>query len=86
MNITIGTKVRSFDFEGHELEGKRACYVEGIVTGIKKSEGFCDRYIIAVDRQVFAGKEIEPRMTEVFPPINGTPSLFSGPTNYVVRI
>ena len=32
--ITIGTRVRSFDFpDNRQLTGERACYVEGEVTG-----------------------------------------------------
>ena len=33
--ITIGTRVRSFDFpDNRQLTGERACYVEGEVTGL----------------------------------------------------
>ncbi len=84
-HIPIGSRVRSFDFAPHnrETEGEHACFVEGVVTGIKKTEGFCDRFVIKVERRVFAGEESTDLGWEAFPPVNGTPSLFSGPTNGV---
>ena len=81
--IQVGSKVRSFDFArgdgGRELEGERACYVEGIVEGFKEVEG-CERYIVRVDRKVFGGEEedILGRFPYVYPPVNGTPKLFGG--------
>ena len=81
--IQVGSKVRSFDFardgRGRDLEGERACYVEGVVEGFKEVEG-CERYIVRVDRKVFGGEEedILGRFPHVYPPINGTPKLFGG--------
>ena len=53
--IQVGSKVRSFDFardgRGCQLEGERACYVEGVVEGFKDLEG-CERYVTRVDRKV----------------------------------
>jgi hypothetical protein len=76
MNITIGNRVRSFDFHYmRDLDGPRSCYMEGVVTGIEKIRG-CDRYIIAVDRCVSGGKE-QPAQNyppEICPPVNGTPT------------
>ena len=90
MAIQIGNRVRSFDFaEGPDrraLTGERACYVEGTVMAIEEVQG-CDRYRIFVDRDVFRGKELDTRVgNEVFPPVNGTPTMFSGPTDYVELI
>ena len=80
--IQVGSKVRSFDFardgRGRQLEGERACYVEGVVEGFKKLEG-CERYVIRVERKVWAGEEVEdPYRGHVYPPVNGTPKLFGG--------
>ncbi len=76
MNITIGNRVRSFDFHYmRDLDGPRSCYMEGVVTGIEKIRG-CDRYIIAVDRCIVRGKE-QPAQNyppEICPPVNGTPT------------
>jgi len=46
----------------------------------------CDRYIIRVERQVFDGAEISIRNAYVFPPVNGSPALFGGPTKGVELI
>ena len=87
MEIQIGNRVRSFDFadgpDGRALKGDRACYVEGTVMAIEEVQG-CDRYRILVNRDVFQGEELENRVgREVFPPVNGTPTLISGPTDFV---
>tara|TARA_Y100000593_G_C4302162_1_gene333926 strand:- start:1502 stop:1792 length:291 start_codon:yes stop_codon:yes gene_type:complete len=87
MSIQIGTRVRSFDFSrgpgGRDLEGEYACYIEGQVIGFTDIEG-CKRYKILVDRDVFGGKDSKERVGQVrFPPVNGTPTLFSGKTDYV---
>lgn len=83
--IKVGDRVRSFDFEGRELEGERACYREGVVIGIGRF-GFpdCDRYKIFVDRVVWAGEEdvlsdndpVAGRV--IYPPVNGVPMVFRG--------
>ena len=72
MDITVGTKVRSFDFDGRDLEGERACYAEGKVVGFEKLEG-CERYVIEVTRRVFGGDE-DDRRGKIYPPVNGTPT------------
>lgn len=68
----VGDRVRSFDFarpgtdDGRDLEGERACYMEGVVEAIVREDGHgvrfpdCDRYRIRVDRIVFAGHEQTP--------------------------
>ena len=89
MEITTGTKVRSFDFaqfgSGRDLTGDRACYVEGIVQGIDSAVGY-DRYIIKVTRDVFGGQDMDRRVGEtVYPPVNGTLAI-SGVTDYVEAI
>lgn len=71
--IVTGSRVRSFDFASHDLAGERACYIEGVVTGLPHIEG-CTRYAIAVDRVVIGGKERPARTNHVAtPPVNGTP-------------
>lgn len=82
--IRVGDKVRSFDFEGRELTGERACYVEGTVVEIgKPPAGVCNcdnHYHIVVEKRVWGGKA---NPTDgfigqtVYPPTNGSPSLFN---------
>ncbi len=84
MDITVGTRVRSFDFESRDLEGERACYVEGVVVGIVDEGMDCPRYNIRVERKVFGGKECEvPEGHHVYPPVNGTRTTFGRTTNGV---
>lgn len=78
--IKVGSVVRSFDFAagkyGRDLEGERACYVEGVVEEIGEVIEGCPRYKIRVTRDVFGGEEKPTRVgTYVFPPINGTPTM-----------
>ena len=82
--IKVGNRVRSFDFpRSRDLEGERACYVEGIVEGFEHVEG-CERYKIRVERKVWAGEEVEnPYRGHVYPPLNGTPRTFGGECNGV---
>ena len=88
--LKVGDKVRSFDFardgRGKQLKGERACYVEGTIEGFKRIEG-CDRYMIRVERKVWAGEEVEnPYDGHVFPPLNGTPRLLGGVCEGVDKI
>ncbi len=79
--IEVGNKVRSYDFP-HDRE----CYVEGVVEALTEKEG-CERYMIRVTRKVWAGEEVEdPYRGCVYPPVNGTPKLFGGVTNFVERV
>ena len=83
--IQIGDRVRSFDFaNSRDVDGERACYVEGVLEGFKEVEG-CQRYVIRVDRKVFGGQEedILGRFKYVYPPANGTPTPFGGLTCFV---
>lgn len=71
--IQVGSKVRSYDFP-HALD----CYVEGVVEDFKEFEG-CKRYMLRVDRKVWAGEEVkDPYRGHVYPPVNGTPKLCGG--------
>ena len=73
MNIQIGSKVRSFDFHSRDIAGEDACYIEGEVVDIRWEEG-CDRYVILIEKQVFAGKEEDTHVGSlVHPPVNGIP-------------
>jgi len=83
MNIQIGSKVRSFDFDNRDLEGEDACYVEGEVVDIHDWYG-CDRYVILVERQIFRGKDADYHVgKEVNPPVNGVQKLLGGVYNGV---
>ena len=89
MSISVGDRVRSFDFAtspgGRDLEGERACYVEGVVEDLVRIDG-CLRYTILVERDVFGGKEESTRVGRyMHPPVNGTPRLIGGAsvTNFV---
>ena len=58
MSISVGDRVRSFDFPYcRDLDGQRACFVEGRVVDFKELEG-CQRYVIDVERCVFGGKAV----------------------------
>lgn len=85
--IRINDTVRSFDFSmNRDLEGDRACYIEGVVEGFKDLEG-CTRYDIRVTRAVFGGEEVEVEEGErVFPPLNGTPTFLGDITDGVFKI
>lgn len=98
-NITVGQKVRSFDFAdgkwGRDLEGERACYVEGEVVEMTRHipgpDGFlmdsgCDRYVIRCDKRVFGGEEVEREDELFYVPVNGTPSWGSKVINCVEAI
>ena len=79
--IQVGNKVRSYDFP-HDRE----CYVEGIVEALTEKEG-CERYMIRVIRKVWAGENVTDRTRDyVYPPVNGTPKLFGGVTNFVEMV
>lgn len=76
--IQVGNKVRSYDFP-HDRE----CYVEGVVENLTEKEG-CERYRIRVTRRIWAGEDITAPLNGcVYPPVNGTPALFGGVTNFV---
>ena len=87
----VGQRVRSFDFDGRDLTGDRACYVEGVVEGITdpltdRHFSDCPRYKIRVDRVIWQGQKQSPRgagPSESYPPINGTPRLFGDETSGV---
>jgi len=84
--IKINDKVRSFDvYDNRELVGKRAFYVEGVVTDFTTMEGY-KRYEIMVSRTVFAGRvHEETDVVYVYPAVNGQP-YFLGTTDYVELI
>jgi len=89
--IQVGDRVRSFDFVrgdyGRDLEGERACYVEGVVEALVEREG-CPRYEVRVEVDIFGGVRqgacLGGRVSSlVYPPVNGTPTLFGGVCNNV---
>ena len=49
-----------------------------MVEDFKDLEG-CERYVIRVDRKVWAGEEVDnPYRGHVYPPVNGTPTSLGG--------
>lgn len=92
--IQVGDRVRSFDFlDRKDLEGDRACFIEGRVVAITDPDTHprfqdCARVQIQVERRVFGGRVCEPQDGEmVFAPVNGT-AIWGGDTrtNQVERI
>ncbi len=85
--IKIGDTVRSFDFDGRDLDGERACYIEGEVIAIVFWEG-CDRYKIKVSDRIFRGVNVSigEDYGEVLPPVNGTPTSLGRICNGVVKM
>lgn len=90
--INVGDKVRSFDFAefrgmGRDLEGERACYAEGTVEEVGVWMEGCPRYKIRVSKRVFGGEEHKRWVgEEIFPPENGTPTMFGEKTDGVEKI
>ena len=94
--ITIGTRVRSFDFDSHDLTGDRTCYVQGNVTAIGPKPDTTNPatyYTIQVTCRVFAGKTSDYKaILREFPtatayaPVNGIPTMMGKTTNGVERI
>jgi hypothetical protein len=87
--ITVGSKVRSYDSqypERQQVTGEFANYVEGTVTGTREIEG-CTRYEILVERDLHRGVEVTGKHSRcgaaVYPPVNGTRTLFGEVLNGV---
>lgn len=79
----IGDRVRAFDFDDNrDLDGERACYMEGQITGLEHHEG-CWRYKIEVRKSIFRGMNMTDFPAVVYPPVNGTPRMFGGECNGV---
>ena len=76
--IKVGDAVRSFDFSprNREVEGKHACFREGIVLSFAEARDGTIRYRVWTIREVFKGEEmdIHLRARIVYPPVNGTPT------------
>lgn len=84
-DITVGSYVRSYDFEGRD-----DCFIEGKVIEIGRTPMGHDGYAILVEKQVFAGKDITSSARNlvgeiVYPPLNGLQGLF-GPTKFVRKL
>lgn len=79
-DILVGQRVRSYDFAGVEN-----CYAEGTVEGVEPRQG-CLRYRLRVERRVMNGRELARHEAVVYPPVNGTPTLFGTVTNLVERL
>lgn len=98
-DITVGDRVRSFDFEREEsrdLDSPTVCYVEGIVMEITDPRTTsswllrdCPRYKISITRRVWCGDDLpvgELPEKFVYPPVNGTPTWLGGECDYVTKI
>jgi hypothetical protein len=94
--IKVGDRARSFDFPDNLLSrdpenAEHACFAEGLVVAITDPATHpqfrdCARYVIHVERRVFGGSSERDQGLVgqiVYPPVNGTPSLFGGATNGV---
>jgi len=85
--IAVGAIVRSFDFEGRDLTGPRACYVLGLVEGIDADGYDCPRYKIRTIARIFSGEAVAFEAGElVFPPVNGTGTTFGRVTEGVEAV
>jgi hypothetical protein len=81
--IKVGDRVRSYDFPGSRDD----CYIEGVVEEVGIMLEGCPRYKIRGERIVWRGKdEGAPADPYVYPPVNGTPTLFGDVTNGVKRL
>jgi hypothetical protein len=72
-SVRVGDRVRAYDYDCRDLSGRDACFTEGVVTGFVH-EGGVDhgRYVISVERDVWAGKDMDVRRGgNVYPPVNG---------------
>ena len=92
VQIKAGDTVRSFDFASvgnREVTGAAACFVEGVVeaTLVRIPDGY-EVYKIRVTRRVSSGKEVDLAKypDRVYPPVNGTPCMFGGPTDGVCKL
>jgi len=87
--IRVGDFVRSYDFEGRE-----DCYAEGTVEEVGVELEGCPRYKIRVTKRIFGGKPLPdedwksdgPNGDFVYPPVNGTQSIFGGVTTFVKQV
>ncbi len=68
----IGSRVRSYDFEGNTRS-----YCEGALVDYADFEG-CLCYVIRVTLRLWSGKVLKAHETFVRPPVNGTPSWIGG--------
>jgi hypothetical protein len=85
--ITVGTRVRSFDFargrRGRSVEGPEACYIEGTIVGAVEHFG-CPSYSIRIERRVFSGWERTDDLGVItHPPVNGARTMLGGRTTGV---
>ena len=83
--IAVGDRVLSYDFPN-----RKDCYFTGTVTEITDADAErtgCRHYVIKTDGQVFEGKKVNGRISEVVsPPVNGVQSWLGGVTDGVIRI
>lgn len=82
LDIAVGDRVISYDFPDHyrfNMTDRGECYIEGTVHAIepRAEAGGCDCYVVFADRRVWDGKEEVISPAYVYPPVNGTPQMFS---------
>lgn len=80
-DVKVGDRVRSYDFPG-----RKDCYLEGTVEEITAPLESCRRYVIRVERSVFAGVETLSMVERIYPPVNGTRRSTGGVCSGVERI
>ena len=71
--ISVGDRVRVFDYDCRDLSGENACFTEGTVVDFIDDGNFYNgRYVVMVDRDMWGGNEMDVRVGgRVFPPVNG---------------
>jgi hypothetical protein len=81
-NVSVGDRVRSYDWSSRD-----DCYMEGPVENIVFHEGY-ERYQIAVEARVWHGvnEKIHNARSHVYPPVNGTPTIFGEHTFFVEKL
>ena len=87
--VKVGDKVRSFDFDSHEVEGRDACYVEGVVESIEGHPmGGGGEYVkFLITKKIFSGKERTGSVGEFnWVPQNGQETWTGKLTNHIVKI
>jgi hypothetical protein len=89
IEINVGDTVKSFDFPEttRDLDGKKACFVEGVVEEIGRLLDWqsCDVYKIKCTKKVFSGEEIEQHEEFYYVPVNGTNTWLGGKTDGVIK-
>jgi len=87
--VKVGDKVRSFDFDSHEVKGKDACYVEGVVESIEghPMSGDGEYAKFKITKKIFGGEERTETLGEYsWAPQNGQQTWLGKLTNHLTII